>query len=149
MKEENAPLAGELSGHIFFKERWYGFDDAIYAAARILEILGKSKKSPEAVFAELPGGIATPELRLSMPERSHASFMKDFCERAVFDEAKITTIDGLRVDFPDGWALIRPSNTTPYLILRFEGDDQQALDRIQDAFRRVFQELDPKLPLPF
>ncbi len=149
MKEENAPLAGELSGHIFFKERWYGFDDAIYAAARLLEILGTSKKSPEAVFAELPGGIATPELRLSMPERSHASFMKDFCERAVFDEAKITTIDGLRVDFPDGWALIRPSNTTPHLILRFEGDDQQALDRIQDAFRRVFQELDPKLPLPF
>ncbi|MEE9157186.1 MAG: phosphomannomutase/phosphoglucomutase [Gammaproteobacteria bacterium] len=149
MKEENAPLAGELSGHIFFKERWYGFDDAIYAAARMLEILGKSKKSPEGVFAELPGGIATPELRLSMPERSHASFMKDFCERAVFDEAKITTIDGLRVDFPDGWALIRPSNTTPHLILRFEGDDQQALDRIQDAFRRVFQELDPKLQLPF
>ncbi len=149
MREENAPLAGELSGHFFFKDRWFGFDDAMYAAGRMLEILAKSRESPKKVFAKLPGGIATPELRLSMPERSHASFMKDFRNRAVFDGTTVTEIDGLRVDFADGWGLIRPSNTTPHLILRFEGDNVKALTRIQDEFRRVLQGLDPKLKLPF
>lgn len=151
MKESGAPLAGEMSGHIFFKERWYGFDDALYAAARLLEILLKEKSTPTAVFAQLPSGIATPELRLAMPEQEHAPFMEALIKKASFEGAEIITVDGLRVDFRDGWGLIRPSNTTPYLILRFEADDQAALNRIQDAFRQLLQAVggSEHLKLPF
>jgi phosphomannomutase / phosphoglucomutase len=150
MKESGAPLAGEMSGHIFFKERWYGFDDALYAAARLLEILLKEKSTPTAVFAQLPSGIATPELRLAMPEQEHAPFMEALIKKASFEGAEIITVDGLRVDFRDGWGLIRPSNTTPYLILRFEADDQGALERIQEEFRRLLQAVGSgHLKLPF
>jgi phosphomannomutase / phosphoglucomutase len=150
MKESGAPLAGEMSGHIFFKERWYGFDDALYAAARLLEILLKEKGTPTAVFAQLPSGIATPELRLAMPEQEHAPFMETLIKKASFEGAEIITVDGLRVDFPDRWGLIRPSNTSPYLILRFEADDQGALERIQEEFRRLLQAVGSgHLKLPF
>lgn len=150
MKESGAPLAGEMSGHIFFKERWYGFDDALYAAARLLEILLKEKGTPTAVFAQLPSGIATPELRLAMPEQEHAPLMEALIKKASFEGAEIITVDGLRVDFQDRWGLIRPSNTTPYLILRFEADDQAALERIQEEFRRLLQAVGLEhLKLPF
>lgn len=149
MKETGALLAGEMSGHIFFKERWYGFDDALYAAARLLEILVKDGRSPTEVFSELPDGVTTPELRLDMPEERHRPFMQQVMAAARFDNATVLDIDGLRVDFADGWGLIRASNTTPCLVLRFEGDDEAALSRIQDEFRRLLWSVDDSLSLPF
>jgi len=148
MIETGALLAGEMSGHIFFKERWYGFDDALYSAARLLEILVNSGMSPLEVFEQLPGGVATPELRLDMPEAMHAEFMQKVIEAADFPDAEITTIDGLRVDFVDSWGLIRPSNTTPCLILRFEGDDAAALEHVQQLFRDLLLKVDDSLDLP-
>lgn len=149
MRETGALLAGEMSGHIFFKERWYGFDDALYTAARLTEILVREARPAAQIFAELPGGVATPELRLDMPEAEHAAFMQRLVEAADFADATISTIDGLRADFADGWGLVRPSNTTPCLVLRFEGDDQAALARVKARFRELLLGLDPDLALPF
>jgi phosphomannomutase / phosphoglucomutase len=149
MEEVGALLGGEMSGHIFFKERWYGFDDALYSAARLLEILVNSDESPDEVFAALPGGVATAELRLDMPEELHTGFMQRVLEEANFSQAEITTIDGLRVDFVDGWGLIRASNTTPCLVLRFEGNDETALNEVQNKFRTLLLKLDDSLELPF
>ena len=149
MVETGALLAGEMSGHIFFKERWYGFDDALYAAARLLEILVNSGMTPAQVFAELPGGVATPELRLEMPEEQHAAFMGKVLAAVDFEYAEITTIDGLRVDFVDSWGLVRPSNTTPCLVLRFEGDNAEALAEVQERFRKLLKSIDSRLKLPF
>jgi phosphomannomutase / phosphoglucomutase len=149
MEEVGALLGGEMRGHIFFKERWYGFDDALYSAARLLEILVNSDESPDEVFAALPGGVATAELRLDMPEELHTGFMQRVLEEANFSQAEITTIDGLRVDFVDGWGLIRASNTTPCLVLRFEGNDETALNEVQNKFRTLLLKLDDSLELPF
>jgi phosphomannomutase/phosphoglucomutase len=149
MKESGALLAGEMSGHIFFKERWYGFDDALYAAARLLEILIHDGRSPAEIFAELPGGVATPELRINMPEERHRPFMQQVMQVAHFNDAKVATIDGLRVDFADSWGLVRPSNTTPCLVVRFEGDTPQALARVQTKFRGLLLGVDKDLELPF
>ena len=149
MKEVNAPLAGEMSGHIFFKERWYGFDDAIYTAARLLEVLMNAKAKPSETFAEMPEGLSTPELRIDLPESAHQSFMTDLQGKMSFEGAEVIDIDGYRVEFSDGWGLIRPSNTTPCLVLRFEAEDQQALDRIQGDFRKVLLSINSDLQLPF
>ncbi len=149
MQETGALLAGEMSGHIFFKERWYGFDDALYCAARLLEIIVNSGTSATEVFDSLPGGVATPELKLDLPESEHAAFMQKVLEAANFGDAEITTIDGLRVDFSDSWGLIRPSNTTPCLVLRFEGDDTAALENVQQLFRDLLHGIDGDLKLPF
>ena len=150
MQESGALLAGELSGHIFFRDRWYGFDDALYAAARLLEILVNSGKPPAEVFAELPGGFATPELRLDMPESRHAEFMDKVMDAtAEFEYAEINTLDGMRADFVDSWGLIRPSNTTPCLTLRFEGDDLEALEDVKTRFRNMIKSIDSSLKLPF
>ena len=150
MQDTGALLAGELSGHIFFKDRWYGFDDALYAAARLLEILVNSGKSPAEVFAELPGGVATHELRLQMPEARHAEFMAQVIAAAdEFEYAELNTLDGLRADFVDSWGLIRPSNTTPCLVLRFEGDDADSLAEVQGRFRKLLKGIDSSLTLPF
>ncbi len=149
MRESNAALAGEMSGHLFFGERWYGFDDALYAAARLLEILVRDGRPSAQVFAELPGGVATPEIKLAMPEARHAAFMARLKEEACFDGARISTVDGLRVDLPDAWGLIRPSNTTPCLVLRFEADTEAALARIQGDFRRLIATVDPRIEPPF
>lgn len=149
MKETNAPLAGEMSGHIFFKERWYGFDDAIYAGARLLEILAGQKEKPTAVFADLPNGISTPELRIPLPENRHAEVMHSLRANMDTAEGELIEVDGLRIDYADGWGLIRPSNTSPYLVARFEAEDQVALERIQDGFRRALQAVDPALEPPF
>ena len=150
MQEVQGPLAGELSGHIFFKERWYGFDDAIYAGARLLEILVQSGISSEALFAQIPEGVSTPELRVQLSETSHQSYMRKLSESADFPGAQSITTDGLRLEFPDGWGLVRPSNTSPVLTLRFEADNQTALERIQAQFRELLQRsADAELQLPF
>lgn len=149
MKETGAPIAGEFSGHIFFKERWYGFDDGIYSAARLVELLAKDNRSSNTIFAALPDSVNTPELKIPVADDQKFAFMQKFITNARFENAKITTIDGLRVDFKDGFGLARPSNTTPYIILRFEGDDQAAIKRIQEMFRKQLLALDATLQLPF
>ena len=151
MRELSAPLAGDMSGHIFFADRWYGFDDAIYAGARLLELLSMDARSSDQVFDELPEALGTAEIRLGLAEgeaeRIMASLGADFA--AAFSGARITSVDGLRVDLADSWALVRASNTEPCLVLRFEGDDQAALDRIQGAFRERLLSIKPDLELPF
>ncbi|MCK7592538.1 phosphomannomutase/phosphoglucomutase [Pseudomarimonas salicorniae] len=149
MRETAAELAGEMSGHFFFKERWYGFDDGIYAAARLLEILATDDRDPDEIFAELPDSVSTPELKVEMEEGEHYAFMERFREKARFEGAKVFTIDGVRADWSDGWGLVRCSNTTPCLVLRFDGDSEQALARIQETYREQLLAVDPKLKLPF
>ncbi|MDH3525916.1 MAG: phosphomannomutase/phosphoglucomutase [Gammaproteobacteria bacterium] len=149
MKETGALLAGEMSGHIFFKERWYGFDDGLYAAARLLELLGKDARPVTEVFASLPDSVNTPELNVAMQEGEPFRFIERLLASAHFEHAQVSTIDGLRADFEDGWGLVRASNTTPVLVLRFEADDQAALARIMEEFRRVLLQVDPGLSLPF
>lgn len=149
LKETGAPLGGEMSGHIFFKDRWYGFDDGLYTAARLLELLSRESASPREVFAKLPSGVSTPELNVPMEEGAHHAFIGTFQRQARFEDAQLTLIDGVRADFPDGWGLVRASNTTPVLVLRFEGDTPEALARIQAAFREQMLRIDPTLKLPF
>ncbi len=143
MKKIKAPLAGEMSGHIFFGERWYGFDDATYTAARLLEILSKSK-DPSKVLNSLPTSFSTPELNVPCAEGEAPQVVRRLLENAQFPGAQeIVTIDGLRVDYKDGFGLIRSSNTTPVLVLRFEGHNQKALDRIQAAFMAALKVAKP------
>jgi phosphomannomutase/phosphoglucomutase len=149
LKESGAALAGEMSGHIFFKERWYGFDDGLYAGARLLELLSRDPRPASEVFAALPNSMNTPELNLKFAEGEHFAVMKELVAAASFPGARVTTIDGLRADFSDGFGLVRPSNTTPVLVFRFEGDNAQALERIQAAFRELMQRVRPGMKLPF
>ena len=149
LKETGAPLAGEMSGHIFFKERWYGFDDALYTGARLLEILAASDQSTDEIFSSLPDMVNTPELRLEMKEGEHHDFMEKLIAAANFDDARIIDIDGIRVEFDNGWGLVRASNTTPCLVIRFEGETEAAVDEVQEKFRKLFLSLDKSLQLPF
>jgi phosphomannomutase / phosphoglucomutase len=151
MRETGAELAGEMSGHFFFKERWYGFDDGIYAGARLLEILAGDLdgRTPEQIFDTCPKGVSTPELKVEMAEGEHYRFIEKFRETAHFGDATLITIDGVRADWPDGWGLVRPSNTTPILVLRFDADNEDALKRIKDTFREQLLAVDPNLKLPF
>jgi phosphomannomutase/phosphoglucomutase len=149
MKQTGALLAGEMSGHIFFKERWYGFDDGLYAAARLLELLGKDDRPASRIFDSLPGSVNTPEINIGMQEGEPPKFMERLLASAHFEGARVFTIDGLRADFDDGWGLVRASNTTPVLVLRFEADNDAALGRIMAEFRRVMLQVEPALPLPF
>ncbi|HVJ63351.1 MAG TPA: phosphomannomutase/phosphoglucomutase, partial [Tahibacter sp.] len=151
MRETEAELAGEMSGHFFFKERWYGFDDGIYAAARLMEILAGDLegRDPQAIFDSLPKGVSTPELKVEMAEGENYRFMERFRERSSFEGARVTTIDGVRADWPDGWGLVRASNTTPVLVLRFDADTDQALLRIKEAYRKQLLAVDSSLKLPF
>jgi len=151
MRETNAELAGEMSGHFFFRERWYGFDDGIYAAARLLEILAADAdgRTPQEVLASLPKGVSTPELKISMVEGEHYRFIEKFQQAAQFEGARVTTIDGVRADWPDGWGLVRASNTTPVLVLRFDADNDDVLLRIQSLFREQLLATDKNLKLPF
>jgi phosphomannomutase/phosphoglucomutase len=149
LKETGAPLAGEMSGHIFFKERWYGFDDALYCAARLLEIVSKSPNASN-VLEDLPNAPSTPELNLKCTEGGHFALMEQLKATAKFAaDGKVNTIDGLRVDYPDGFGLARASNTTPVVVLRFEADNDAALKRIQADFRAQFARVNPDLVLPF
>jgi phosphomannomutase/phosphoglucomutase len=149
LKETGAPLAGEMSGHLFFNDRWYGFDDGMYAAARLLELLSGDERSSADVFADLPEGVSTPELRLDLAEGEPARVMAELSARADFAEARVTDIDGLRVDFPDGWGLVRASNTQPSLVMRFEGRDEATLGRIKERFRELLLAVKADLRLPF
>jgi phosphomannomutase/phosphoglucomutase len=149
LKESGALLAGEMSGHIFFKERWYGFDDGIYTAARLLELLSRDPRPTTEIFHALPNTVNTPELNLKLQEGEQYAVMKKLVDAADFPGGQITTIDGLRVDFPDGFGLVRASNTTPVLVLRFEADSQAGLTRIQDQFRQLLKRVRPDLAAPF
>jgi|JYMV01.1.fsa_nt_gi phosphomannomutase/phosphoglucomutase len=150
IKETGAPLAGEMSGHIFFKERWYGFDDALYTCARLLEIIAADPRPTVEIFAELPDSINTPELNVPMAEGENFAFIAKLMEVADFPaNARVTDIDGLRVDFEDSWGLVRGSNTTPCLVLRFEADNDAAMKDVQNRFRSLMLSVDPDLDLPF
>jgi len=149
LKESGAQLAGEMSGHIFFKERWYGFDDATYTASRLLEILSKDGRSADEIFNALPDNINTPELNMNTAEGENHPLVERLVAAADFPNAKITTIDGLRVDFDDGFGLVRASNTTPCLVFRFEATNETALARIQKDFRTLLTTQAPEAELPF
>jgi phosphomannomutase/phosphoglucomutase len=149
MRETDAELAGEMSGHFFFKERWYGFDDGIYAAARLLEILAAQPRSPSETLNALPNGVSTPEIKVDAPDGDPHTFVDRFRDEARFEGARLSTIDGLRVDFADGWGLVRASNTTPVLVMRFDADSADALARIKADFRSQLLALKPDLVLPF
>ncbi|MEJ2575261.1 MAG: phosphomannomutase/phosphoglucomutase [Gammaproteobacteria bacterium] len=149
LRQTGGLLAGEFAGHYFIKERWFGFDDALYAAARLLEVLSADPREPAEIFAELPASPGTPELLLRLAEGHSLVLMHKLAEQAAFTEAKLIDLDGLRVEFADGWGLVRPSNTEPALTFRFEGDNPEAITRIQGAFRDWLHGVDSSLELPF
>ncbi|MFM1870191.1 MAG: hypothetical protein RLY99_935 [Pseudomonadota bacterium] len=155
LKETGAPLAGEMSGHIFFKDRWYGFDDGLYTGARLLEILS-SEQDPNKTLEQLPNAICTPELQMPCAE-GEAFILLDKIKaevakstQATFETAEsVNTIDGVRVEYADGFGLARPSNTTPIVVMRFEADTQAAIERIQAEFKKVFLSVKPDAKMPF
>jgi phosphomannomutase len=147
LKEINSPFGGEMSGHLFFGERWYGFDDAMYTAGRLLEILSRSK-NPSAELDALPTSFSTPELNVPCAEGEHHAVVAELLAQAAdgrlkFEGGQVGTIDGLRVDFNDGFGLIRASNTTPVLVLRFEGHTPEALHRIEEQFMATLRSVKP------
>jgi phosphomannomutase / phosphoglucomutase len=149
MKETGAALAGEMSGHTFFKERWYGFDDGLYAGARLLEILSRHA-DPSAVLAALPDAVSTPELNIGCAEgEPHALIERIGATESFPGATDVVRIDGLRVEYADGFGLARGSNTTPVIVLRFEADDAVALERIKGEFRRVLAAAKPGIAIPF
>ena len=149
LKETGALLAGEMSGHTFFKERWYGFDDGMYAGARLLEILSRAA-DPSAVLHALPDAVNTPELQIKLAEGENYALIEKLQKSARFEGAdEVNTIDGLRVEYADGFGLARSSNTTPVIVLRFEADNDAALKRIQADFRRVILAAKPDAQLPY
>ena len=149
LKETGAKLAGEMSGHIFFNDRWFGFDDAIYAAARLLQILSEDERPSAEVFADFPDSVSTPELNVELQEGENVKFIEKMFATAKFTGGKITDIDGMRIDFANGWGLVRASNTTPSLVIRFEADTKEALENIQAQFRDLMQNVKADIKLPF
>jgi phosphomannomutase/phosphoglucomutase len=149
LKETGAPLAGEMSGHMFFKERWYGFDDGLYSGVRLLEILTRHPDA-NAVLKALPNAVSTPELNIKMSEGEPFTLVQRLKEQAKFSGAtEVITLDGVRVEYSDGFGLARPSNTTPVVVLRFEADSTAALERIQANFRQAIDAVWPGISLPF
>ena len=155
LKETGAPLAGEMSGHIFFKDRWYGFDDGLYTGARLLEILS-AEQDPNATLNQLPNAICTPELQMACAEGEAFTLLDKIKAevakgtQATFETAEsVNTIDGVRVEYADGFGLARPSNTTPIVVMRFEADNQAAIERIQAEFKKVFLAVKPDAKMPF
>ncbi len=149
MKQTGALLAGEMSGHIFFKERWFGFDDGIYSAARLLEILSQDKRDAELVFAAFPSDVSTPEINITVTDENKFGIIDALQRDGHWGEGSVTTLDGVRVDYPKGWGLVRASNTTPVLVLRFEADTNEELERIKELFRAQLYTAAPDLNLPF
>lgn len=152
MRETGAKLAGEMSGHLFFKDRWYGFDDALYAGARMLEILCNQTEKASTLFNAIPDSVNTPEIYIAVSEAEKSQIIFNLLQAVEaskhrFLGAKLSTIDGLRIDFEDGFGLVRPSNTAANLILRFEGDHQEALDRIRALFKQLLSQAAPSLSL--
>jgi phosphomannomutase/phosphoglucomutase len=149
MRETGAPLGGEMSGHIFFKDRWYGFDDGMYAGARLLELMSR-ETDPSAVLNALPQSTSTPELQLQLNEGENFALIEKLQKEATFPGSdQVITIDGLRVEYPDGFGLARSSNTTPVVVMRFEAENDAALARIQAEFKRVIQAAKPDAALPY
>ena len=149
LKETGALLAGEMSGHIFFKERWYGFDDGLYAGARLLELLSQ-QVDINATLHAIPDAISTPELQIRLKEGENYTLIAQLQKTARFDDPeRVITIDGLRVEYQDGFGLARSSNTTPVIVLRFEADNESALKRIQEDFRKVILQAKPDAILPY
>ncbi len=149
MKETGAVVGGELSGHVFFNDRWYGFDDALYTAARVLEILSMEPFGADEVFAEFPEKVSTPELHIKVAENAKFGIVKKLEEQGKFPGGNLVKIDGLRVDFPDSWGLVRASNTTPVLVARFEADTDAALEQVKTVFRDQLKAVEPGLNIPF
>jgi len=150
IKQTAAQLAGEMSGHIFFNDRWFGFDDALYASVRLIEILSADTRPSHEVFADLPEGINTPEISLPVAEGENKPLLKQLIALSShLDNAQIVTLDGLRAEFPDGWGMVRASNTMPELVFRFEGETQEALIRIQQLFKELLIKVNPDLKIPF
>jgi phosphomannomutase/phosphoglucomutase len=149
LKEAHALLAGEFSGHIMFSERWYGFDDGLYAGARLLEILSLDYRTSAEVFAELPDAISTPEIALCLQEGEAQKLMKAIEQQPDLPGARLVKIDGLRAEFEQGWGLVRASNTTPALLFRFEADTQEGLEQVQSIFRDLLTKVAPDLKAPF
>jgi phosphomannomutase/phosphoglucomutase len=151
LRLDQAALAGELSGHIYFLDRWYGFDDGLYAGARLLEILAAQRSSPTEVFRDLPDSCNTPELSIGFPNvQSARDFMLDFTDKTSLNDAqRIIDLDGLRVEYPDGWYLIRASNTTPSIVIRVEADNISALNRLKGQLHQQILAVDPTLTVPF
>ena len=142
LKKTNAPLAGEMSGHIFFNDQWYGFDDGHYSAFRLIEVLKNSKSSLSTIFDQLPKAYSTPEININVDESKKFKIVDDFVSQSDFGKAEKITIDGLRVNFSDGWGLLRASNTTPKLVLRFEANSPERLDEIQNIFLNQLKKID-------
>jgi len=149
MLETGALLGGEFSGHLFIKERWFGFDDAVYAAVRVLELLALEPRGASELFAELPSSPSTPEYHLMLEEGQSRELMRALDAHKVFDDARLVELDGLRVEFGSGWGLIRPSNTTPSLTFRFEADDERSLEEIKSRFRDLLRRVAPDMQAPF
>ncbi len=149
MRETGALLAGEMSGHVFFKERWFGFDDGIYSAARLLEILSNDARDADAVFASFPVNLSTPEINIEVTEETKFKIIERLQNEGQWGDASLTTLDGIRADFPKSWGLVRASNTTPMLVLRFEGETAEDLEQIKTLFRQQLLAIVPDLDLPF
>ncbi|MCO4756767.1 MAG: phosphomannomutase/phosphoglucomutase [Oceanospirillaceae bacterium] len=147
MKETGALLAGEMSGHIFFKERWFGFDDGLYSAVRLLEILSNRTEDADALFDAYPEDVSTPELNIDVTDEGKFSIIEGL-QALEFEGGDANRIDGVRVDYADGWGLIRASNTTPVLVLRFEAESETALERIRSEFQQRLTQVDPSLTIP-
>jgi len=149
MRETDALLAGEFSGHIFFKERWFGFDDGVYAAARLLEIMSLRDQSIDGLFESLPQMVSTPEIKIAVTEDKKFSLVSTLIEQGDFASGEKITTDGLRIDFAKGWGVIRASNTSPALTLRFEAENDSGIEKIKTLFKRELKKIDRTLPLDF
>ena len=149
MRETNAILAGEMSGHIFFNDKWYGFDDGIYCGARMIEIVSNQNIESSEIFADLPNSFSTPEINIPVDKDGiQHDFMEKFKSSAIFEDAEISTIDGLRVDYDDGWGLLRASNTTSCLVMRFEAESKGRLLEIKNSFISQIRKIDSRLEIP-
>ena len=149
MRETGALLAGEMSGHVFYKEQWYGFDDALYTAARIMDLLARSDADLDTLLAALPADVGTPEINLTVTDQSKFDIVQRLSDQGWFEGGDLSTIDGVRVDYDDGFGLVRASNTTPVLVLRFEAADSAGLDRIVHQFKTQLALVEPTLSLDF
>ena len=149
MGETNAILAGEMSGHVFFNDKWYGFDDGIYCGARMIEIVSNQSIESSEIFADLPNSFSTPEINIPVDKDGiQHDFMEKFKSSAIFENAEISTIDGLRVDYDDGWGLLRASNTTSCLVMRFEAESKERLLEIKNSFISQIRKIDSRLEIP-
>ncbi len=149
MRETNAILAGEMSGHVFFNDKWYGFDDGIYCGARMIEIVSDQSIESSEIFADLPNSFSTPEINIPVDKDGiQHDFMEKFKSSAIFEDAEISTIDGLRVDYDDGWGLLRASNTTSCLVMRFEAESEERLLEIKNSFISQIRKIDSRLEIP-